>query len=95
MVFYIEEEYGYRYWTWETGKTKKEMIDWWENLETVDPFFFDPGKTLPFGDVREVFLLPEECTRANRFIHLHTDEDSHMYVDGKILTHKGYNPLPT
>ena len=29
MKFLIDEEYGYRHWIWETGKSHKEMVAWW------------------------------------------------------------------
>ena len=92
MKFLIEEEYGYRFWVWQTNKSYPEMIEWWTSLETVDDFFFNPSKTLPFGDVSS---LPEECNQIpdmRGYIHLHMDEDSYMVIDKETFHHKGYCP---
>jgi hypothetical protein len=97
MKFVIEEEYGYRWWVWETNKTYPEMIEWWTGLETVSPYFFNPGKSLPFGNVilmsdslSELKTLDEEGVRG--YIHLHCDEDSYMKIDKETFHHKGYCP---
>ena len=91
MKFFIDEEYGYRYWFWETGKSKQEMIDWWCNLESVDKFFFNPSQTLPFG---KVFSIYEDCMHTPEtegYVHLHCDNDSFMRIDGESYYHKGYS----
>ena len=54
IIVYVEEEYGYRYWKWNTGVSTEELIKWWNELESVDAFFFNPGETLPFGFVRQI-----------------------------------------
>ena len=55
----LDEEYGYRTWLWHTGMTPDELVAFWEGLESVMPYFFDPRK-LPgtlapawFGDDAE------------------------------------------
>ena len=93
MKIFIEEEYGYRYWIWTTGKTKSEMISWWSELETVSTFFFNPSHSLPFGDVNP---LSEDCMdipEADAYLHLHEDYDSHMRLDGENYYHKGFTSL--
>jgi len=93
MEFLIEEEYGYRYWVWKTNKTHAEMIEWWTKLESVNPFFFNPSQTLPFG---EVSLLSEDCMEIPElrgYLHLHEDDDSFMQIDRERFHHKGYISL--
>ncbi len=46
VTVWLEEEYGYRYWRWDTGMTLEKLIAWWTALPSVIPFFFDP-KQLP------------------------------------------------
>jgi hypothetical protein len=41
-IVVLTEEYGYRYWLWQTGMTDDELVAYWKGLETVEPFFFDP-----------------------------------------------------
>ena len=93
MEFLIEEEYGYRYWVWKTDKTHDEMIDWWINLETVNPFFFNPSKSLPFGNVSPLSEDCMEIPELRGYIHLHEDDDSHMSIDEETFYHKGFEPL--
>ena len=92
MKFLIEEEYGYRFWIWETNKSYPEMIQWWTELETVDEYFFNPSNSLPFGNV---VPLPEDCMgipETRGYLHLHMDEDSYMVIDKERFHHKGYRP---
>ncbi len=93
MHIFIEEEYGYRYWVWSLEKDKSEIIQWWENLESVDDYFFNPSKSLPFGKVSP---LPEDCMNlpdTEGYLHLHMDEDSYLRFNGVIYYHKGYTKL--
>ena len=90
MIFFIDEEYGYRNWIWDTKKTKEEMVLWWSKLESVDPFFFNPSKTLPFGIVSP---LSEDCMHipeTDGYMHLHEDGDSYMHINDETYYHKGY-----
>ena len=93
MKFVIEEEYGYRWWVWETNKTYPEMIEWWTKLESVSPYFFNPGQTLPFGEVSLMSdSLSEIKEEVRGYMHLHGDEDSFMKIDKEVFYHKGYCP---
>ena len=53
ITVFIEEEYGYRYWVWETGMDADALIAWWK---TMDPntYFFSPvglpGKVFQIWD---------------------------------------------
>ena len=82
MRIFLEEEYGYRYWIWNTGKAKKEILDWWEKLETVDSFFFDPSATLPFG---EVLPFVGKKLETEAYMHLHEDDDSFLRIKEELF----------
>ena len=91
MKIFLEEEYGYRCWLWDTGKDKEAVLSWWAELETVTPFFFNPSQTLPFGKVSP---LDDTAVNAGHFVveaymHLHEDEDSFLSVDTRCFFHKG------
>lgn len=76
ITVWLEEEYGYRYWRWDTGMTHEELVSWWSSLDSVEPYFFDPsglpgelteldGKewdegTLDFPDEVPVDFRPED-----------------------------------
>lgn len=57
VTVFLEEEYGYRYWLWETGMDADALIVWWSKLTTVDKYFFDP-RTLP-GKLTSLYDLTE------------------------------------
>jgi hypothetical protein len=92
IIVHVEEEYGYRYWKWNTGKSTQEFIDWWLNLETVSSFFFQPENTLPFGKVKEISMDEFYGYERKCYVHLHTDGDSRLEANGQSHYHKGYDP---
>ncbi|MDB4278658.1 hypothetical protein N9917_03570 [Deltaproteobacteria bacterium] len=57
VTVYVDEEYGYRSWVWETGMTAEELVAWWTGLETVMSYFFSPSG-LP-GTMTQVHLGAE------------------------------------
>jgi len=50
---FLEEEYGYRYWVWETGMDADALIAWWKGMNTNTYFFSPvglPGKVIQVWD---------------------------------------------
>ena len=45
ITVFIEEEYGYRYWVWETGMGADELVAWWKDMNP-STYFISPA-TLP------------------------------------------------
>ena len=41
----VEEEYGFRYWLWDTGLSKQEFRDFWEGLPSTKPAYLNPSKS--------------------------------------------------
>lgn len=39
ITVWIEEEYGYRYWCWDTGMTEAELVAWWKSLNSIRELF--------------------------------------------------------
>ena len=64
---FVEEEYGYRYWMWDTLMTPEALIAWWQGLDTVHKYFFSPA-SLP-GRMGEIAV-------ANRRNPTQKDYDS-------------------
>ena len=96
MKIFLEEEYGYRYWLWDTGKDKEAVLSWWAELETVIPFFYNPAQTLPFGKVLpldDAALKRLRAAGAEAYMHLHEDDDSFLSVDKKCFFHKGHKKV--
>ncbi|HIJ11234.1 TPA: hypothetical protein HA278_04205 [Candidatus Woesearchaeota archaeon] len=99
MYLVIEEEYGFRYWLAEINKEEdlNNLVNWWENLESVLGMFFNPANLFPLtlkeitDENEELFnsLLTKETMAA--YIHLHEDNDSWLKVIGKEKhLHAGY-----
>ena len=57
VTIFLQEEYGYRHWLWETGMEADALIVWWSELPTVDKYFFDP-RGLP-GKLTSLYDLTE------------------------------------
>ena len=57
VTIFLQEEYGYRYWLWETGMDAGALMKWWCELPSVDAYFFSP-RTLP-GNVTSLYDLAE------------------------------------
>lgn len=45
ITVFVEEEYGYRYWVWETGMGADELVAWWKGMDP-STYFISPA-TLP------------------------------------------------
>lgn len=103
VTVYIVEEYGYRSWVWETGMTREDLIRWWQELETVEPYFWKmeqlPGSLIRVkDDDYEMWTLPsgETVTREEMNdslqAHIHMDDDSYLFHGNarEEWFHKGY-----
>jgi len=89
----LEEEYGFRYWYWYPNMSEDALIDWWLNLESVDPYFMTP-EPLP-GDVILVKDMDNWLSLSRNqkhFVaHIHCDDDSWLKLpSGQYLGHAGY-----
>ncbi|MDM8549132.1 hypothetical protein QUF72_03605 [Desulfobacterales bacterium HSG2] len=96
FVVLLSEEYGYRDWLWFPKMTPGELEEWWENLESVFPYFMTP-EPLP-GDVIEAndnlgniyYELSGAGTHYSA--HIHCDDDSFlMRPNGEKIFHKPYH----
>jgi hypothetical protein len=84
---YIDEEYGYRFWFWDTGMTEAELVRWWGNLGSVTPFYFSPQGLLP-GTVTKI---PHFQGPTPYLAHLHEDFDSWLKLPGgTTIYHRGH-----
>jgi hypothetical protein len=118
ITVYLDEEYGYRYWIWETGMTRDQLVQWWTSLETVKPYFYTPVG-LP-GELTQAYLaeggwlkaddldqeasekqgdaiprdpslvIPYESLKTSWKAHLHTDDDSSLWVGDERWVHAGF-----
>lgn len=43
VTVWLEEEYGYRYWRWDTGMSHEDLVLWWSSMGTIRPYFFSPN----------------------------------------------------
>jgi len=107
ITVYLDEEHGYRYWKWETGMEGHQLVAWWEEIPTMEPYFHDIKK-LP-GTLEELsWLEPEKMPMdvcAEWRAHVHMDNDSILIFPSILIstghpwtrgtaTHKGYMATP-
>ena len=106
---FVEEEYGYRYWRWDTGMAPEALIAWWQALPSVVPYFFSPaslpGKMTeiavanrrdPSREDYDAFFAALDAARLSAQgwdLHIHQDNDSDLRHDDKVYVHAGFVPL--
>ncbi|MEK7158923.1 MAG: hypothetical protein AAB575_00425 [Patescibacteria group bacterium] len=87
----IDEEYGYRYWRFLFCGNHEALIAWWLQLESVSPFFFNPGTAiveLGLGQVEQIdqsqnrSRLNVVLGRCRLLLQIHEDDDSCLLVLG-------------
>jgi hypothetical protein len=79
----IEEEYGYRNWLWETGMDASALEEFWKNITSMGPLFYDLSDKLP-GDVSQLYPDLDDL-KHNAWII--TTDDGSMYA--RIYDPKG------
>lgn len=59
VTVFLQEEYGYRHWLWETGMDADALMKWWadQRIAPTSDYFFDPRK-LP-GKLTSLYDLAE------------------------------------
>lgn len=87
VTVFVVEEYGYRYWQWNSGLSEQQLREFWAALPSVAPGFFHPGAILS-GRLRQVRERPD---RPLWLVHIHQDDDSYLRTpQGEVITHAGY-----
>jgi hypothetical protein len=96
LLVLLVEEYGYGYWLWIPYMTAAELEDWWRELPSVNPYFFDPSG-LP-GQMCVVHT-PEQHAQFDTLResnhhytgHIHQDDDSFLArPDKSRIFHQGF-----
>ncbi len=78
----IEEEYGYRYWIWETPDRFESAKDRFENAVSDEEFFCNEPKDLDLGGTWTQVEYEEFMSAANETGingHLHESTDSYIF----------------
>lgn len=86
MKVLLNVEYGYKTYLWDPQMSKNQLIDWWRSVDDFLPFWRDQND-LP-GEIKELDLFEEpqyDCAA-----HVHENDDSHLFIDGKQIVHKGF-----
>ncbi len=82
----IEEEYGWRYWIWETPDTLENAVERFNGVVCKKNFFcINPAGLDLGGEWKQVEY--EEWNKAvgetNTSGHLHESDDSYIYMNGE------------
>ena len=93
----IEEEYGYRYWTWAYPGSEQELInDFKEGKIPLVCISFKGEIDQVEEKLEEDFYFNEFYNTSNPKMHIHDDDDSWLKVDDKIFysyPNKAIEPL--
>ena len=86
VVVALEEEYGYRYWVWETGMDEADLIQWMKDQKEDDTFLFLnlPGK-LKKSSIGEFRYLSKKGWQGM----FHQVDDSHLISPNGEQHHTG------
>jgi len=91
---FLNEEYGYRLWTWTPNMTEEEFVKWWESLTETDiiKYFFNikslVGTIKPYK-VKELNTTSDSVARMAGdpksyqpyyYCHLHDVDDSFICI---------------
>ena len=95
IEIFLNEEYGYKIWTWRPNMTEEEFISWWESLTETDiiKYYFNirslPGVIKPCK-VKEHSLtngegiarMPGDPTthQPYYYCHMHDVDDTFMCI---------------
>ena len=95
FLILLTEEYGYREWFWFPNMNEEKLLEWWKELESVDPYFMTPepleGWLVEMNE--ELADLYSQLRNSKQYItaHFHCNDDSYIKLpNGEIVHHKGY-----
>ena len=76
---FICEDYGYRYWAWFPKMSYRQLVKWWKNLPSVNPYFFSPiGLPGEVFQITELYHIARFKESKHYYCHLHEDGDSYL-----------------
>jgi hypothetical protein len=88
MRILLDEEYGYRYWLWDTQDKEitSDFVGWFNRIIKDVTCLFDchtlPGAVIDVGD--ETFQSAVMAKEFDYYIHLHEPEDSYIRAHNEI-----------
>jgi len=92
MTIIVEEEFGYKYYMWETPfSNEQDLIDLWNgiNSSAIMDIVFPTGRTTGVDLYQNTFggrWLPCEVDDihgpGDGYMHMHTPEDSYLEIGG-------------
>ena len=97
LIIEILVDYGAEEYIWYSSFTNiRELIEWWENIESIDVFDYDPRKLINAGTV-ELIPANSEIDFGSYYsiengprIMIDNDYSSYLYYSGKKYRHKGH-----
>jgi hypothetical protein len=99
IELFLNEEYGYRTFSWKPEMTEDQFVDWWSNLSDSDiiKYYFNinslPGKITKIKVCTEgtnpirVYGDPKDHV-PQYYCHFHDVDDSFIVINGTKIAYK-------
>jgi hypothetical protein len=94
ITVFLDEEYGYREWRWETGMTAEQLETFWSQIDDMWAICSNlpeslPGKLVPlcYDELPEGWKATDHWTAG-----IHEDDDSALATPGpdrRVILHRG------
>lgn len=97
LIIPIQVDYGAEEYIWYSSFTDiKDLIEWWENVPSIDILDYDPYKLINGGELKyiptnvEFDFGPRYSIGNGPSIMMDNDYSSYLYYGGKQYRHKGH-----
>lgn len=92
LEIFLNEEYGYRTYTWKPGMTEEEFLGWWQSLTDTDiiKYYFNI-KSLP-GTLKQIntSIMVDDINvpKPTHYCHIHDVDDSYLLINENKYPYK-------
>lgn len=97
LIIIIQVDYGAEEYIWYSSfANTTDLIEWWENVPSIDILDYDPYKLINEGELK-IITNEVESNFGQRYsidngtsIMMDNDYSSYLYYGGKQYRHKGH-----
>ncbi len=91
MVVFVDEEFGYRLYAWETNfQTEQELAAWWREVQDAEPFGANAKALARLGKGKVIKRVEGPIKGAPTLsVHWNCDSDLRL-TSGEVVLHAGH-----